>query len=207
MCTSTLIVLAFHCTHLGATSGRSASVVLRANLWTRLERLMDHIQNSHTQVMLLMTVLAKRRDPLTHLTFLEQLESQEFSHPSSVFWEETARIVSIEFRASTRASSQISQALEAEYPRLLRLFKDLFSRLRDPQGPTPAEYDPEVTIRIALASFETAFLSRSFSRVSEPVSLSVSSRNAPTSADIATIVKTFRNELQVSNYILNLRPI
>ena len=178
---------------LGAIGGKSASVVLRANLWTRLERLMDHIQTSHAQVVLLITVLAKRRDPLTHLTFLEQLESQEFTHPFTTFWEETARLISIEFRASSRASAQISQALETEYPRLLRLFKDLFSRLRE-----PPEHDPEVTIRIALASFETAFLSRSFSRLSEPVNQSVSSRNAPASTDIATIVKTFRYELQVS---------
>ena len=154
---------------------------------------MDYIQASHGQVTLLMTVLAKRKDPLTHLTFLEQLESQEFTHPSSVFWEETARLISIELRASTRASAQVSQTLETEYPRLLRLFKDLFSRLKE-----HPEHDPEVTIRIALASFETAFLSRSFSRVSEPVNMSVSSRNAPASTDIATIVKTFRNELQVS---------
>ncbi|KAI6652752.1 Conserved oligomeric Golgi complex subunit 5 [Oopsacas minuta] len=182
----------------------SSSVVLRANLWTRLERLMDHIQTSHTQVMLLMTVLAKRRDPLTHLTFMEQLESQKFTPPPTIFWEETARILSIELRASTRASSQISQALETEYPRLLRLFKDLFARLKQPQFSISSEYDPEVTIRIALASFETSFLSRSFSRVSEPVNLSVSSRNAPSSTDITTIVKTFRNELQIVSQDMKL---
>ena len=153
----------------------SSSVVLRANLWTRLERLMDHIQTSHAQVILLIMVLTKRRDPLTHLTFMEQLESQQFTSPVILFWDETARILSVELRASTRASSQISQALETEYPRLLRLFKDLFSRLKQSQVSISSEYDPEVTTRIALASFETSFLSRSFSRVSEPVNMSVSS--------------------------------
>lgn len=175
----------------------SSSVVLRANLWTRLERLMDHIQTSHAQVILLIMVLTKRRDPLTHLTFMEQLESQQFTSPVILFWDETARILSVELRASTRASSQISQALETEYPRLLRLFKDLFSRLKQSQVSISSEYDPEVTTRIALASFETSFLSRSFSRVSEPVNMSVSSRNPPCAADVTTIVKTFRNELQV----------
>ena len=173
----------------------SSNAVFRANLWIRVERLMDHIQTSHTQVALLTTVLAKRRDPVTHMTFMEQLDAQLFPQPSSIFWEETAKIISTEFRASSSASSQLSQALETEYPRLLGLFKDLLSRLELAQS--SSEYSPEVTVRVSLASFETAFLSRSFSRVSDPVNLAVSSRNPPTSVDVDNVAKTFRSELQV----------
>jgi predicted nucleotidyltransferase len=49
------------------------TAAFRASLWTNMEKLMDSIYSSCAQVQHLQKVLAKKRDPVTHVCFMDEL--------------------------------------------------------------------------------------------------------------------------------------
>ncbi|CAI9719984.1 conserved oligomeric Golgi complex subunit 5 [Octopus vulgaris] len=203
----------------------------RANLWTNMEKLMDNIYAACAQIQHLQKVLTKKRDPVTHICFIEEL-SKTSDEPINImqdFWESVTSILTDEFKAAARDTSFLKQAFEGEYPKLLRLYNDLWKRLHQfnvtsntatsvihtdfsaiestdddffsQKAATKTGYDSEMALRNTLASFETAYLSRSLSRLFDPINLvfTSGSLNPPTKEEVDSIVKTIASELNVAS--------
>ncbi|KAM5236604.1 conserved oligomeric Golgi complex subunit 5 isoform 7-T7 [Ctenodactylus gundi] len=134
------------------------------------------------------------------------------------------------------ASVFLKQAFEGEYPKLLRLYNDLWKRLQQysqniqgnfSAGGTPdlcvdlqhteddthdvfiprqLDYDPEKALKDSLQPYEAAYLSKSLSRLFDPINLVFppGGRNPPSSDELDGIMKTIASELNVAAVDANL---
>ncbi|KAK6993674.1 conserved oligomeric Golgi complex subunit 5 [Biomphalaria glabrata] len=205
--------------------------VLRANMWTNMEKLMDNIYSACVQVQHLQKVLVKKRDPVSHVCFIDELAKHHHSDVNIIqaFWDDVTKMLTLEFNTAAEHSSFLKQSFEGEYPKLLRLYNDLWRRLQQfsialsvtpsagnvdiiPAGETEEDffaqtekarqqYDSEKVLRETLATFENAYLRMSLSRLFDSINLvfTSSSSNPPTPEEVDNIVKTIASELNVSS--------
>ncbi|NP_001366440.1 conserved oligomeric Golgi complex subunit 5 isoform 4 [Homo sapiens] len=110
------------------TPGNTAA--LRASFWTNMEKLMDHIYAVCGQVQHLQKVLAKKRDPVSHICFIEEIVKDGQPEIFYTFWNSVTQALSSQFHMATNSSMFLKQAFEGEYPKLLRLYNDLWKRLQ-----------------------------------------------------------------------------
>ncbi|XP_023206149.1 conserved oligomeric Golgi complex subunit 5 isoform X1 [Xiphophorus maculatus] len=217
------------------TPGNTAA--FRAALWTNLEKLMDQICAACRQVQHLQKVLMKKRDPVSHVCFIDEIIKQD-GQPDILytFWTDVTGTLSEDFHRATEASSFLKQAFEGEYPKLLRLYNELWRRLQQysaslqgaltssggfdtPLDLTNAEiesqdlfthgkqdYNPEKALKDSLQPYEAAYLSKSLSRLFDPINLvfPMGGRNPPSSDELESIIKTISSELNVASVDPNL---
>lgn len=215
------------------TPGNTAA--FRAALWTNLEKLMDQICAACRQVQHLQKVLAKKRDPVTHICFIDEIVKDGQPDILYTFWTDITSTLSTEFHKATAASSFLKQAVEGEYPKLLRLYNDLWRRLQQystslqgalassgvdavldvPAGEQDGDdlftqpkqdYSPEKALKDSLQPYEAAYLSKSLSRLFDPINLvfPMGGRNPPSSDELDSIIKTISSELNVAAVDPNL---
>ncbi|EHH52419.1 hypothetical protein EGM_12856, partial [Macaca fascicularis] len=216
------------------TPGNTAA--LRASLWTNMEKLMDHIYAVCGQVQHLQKVLAKKRDPVSHICFIEEIVKDGQPEIFYTFWNSVTQALSSQFHMATNSSMFLKQAFEGEYPKLLRLYNDLWKRLQqysqniqgnfnasgttdlyvdlqhmedDAQDifiPKMPDYDPEKALKDSLQPYEAAYLSKSLSRLFDPINLVFppGGRNPPSSDELDGIIKTIASELNVAAVDTNL---
>uniref|UniRef100_A0A8V0Y0Q5 Conserved oligomeric Golgi complex subunit 5 n=1 Tax=Gallus gallus TaxID=9031 RepID=A0A8V0Y0Q5_CHICK len=181
------------------TPGNTAA--FRAALWTNMEKLMDQICAACGQS----DILYK-------------------------FWTAVTQTLSSQFQSATDSSMFLKQAFEGEYPKLLRLYNDLWKRLQqysqniqrnfntsgspdlfaelqqmeeDAQDifmQKTQDYDPEKALKDSLQQYEAAYLSKSLSRLFDPINLVFppGGRNPPSSDELDSIIKTIASELNVA---------
>uniref|UniRef100_A0A8C9IZZ6 Conserved oligomeric Golgi complex subunit 5 n=1 Tax=Piliocolobus tephrosceles TaxID=591936 RepID=A0A8C9IZZ6_9PRIM len=216
------------------TPGNTAA--LRASLWTNMEKLMDHIYAVCGQVQHLQKVLAKKRDPVSHICFIEEIVKDGQPEIFYTFWNSVTQALSSQFHVATNSSMFLKQAFEGEYPKLLRLYNDLWKRLQqynqniqgnfnasgttdlyvdlqhmedDAQDifiPKMPDYDPEKALKESLQPYEAAYLSKSLSRLFDPINLVFppGGRNPPSPEELDGIIKTIASELNVAAVDTNL---
>uniref|UniRef100_M3ZGJ4 Conserved oligomeric Golgi complex subunit 5 n=1 Tax=Xiphophorus maculatus TaxID=8083 RepID=M3ZGJ4_XIPMA len=209
------------------TPGNTAA--FRAALWTNLEKLMDQICAACRQVQHLQKVLMKKRDPVSHVCFIDEIIKVS---GLKCF----AYVCLSACLFSFPASSFLKQAFEGEYPKLLRLYNELWRRLQQysaslqgaltssggfdtPLDLTNAEiesqdlfthgkqdYNPEKALKDSLQPYEAAYLSKSLSRLFDPINLvfPMGGRNPPSSDELESIIKTISSELNVASVDPNL---
>ncbi|VDN21071.1 unnamed protein product, partial [Dibothriocephalus latus] len=79
----------------------------------------------------------------------------------------TSTCMEIHFQSAIKRSSQLKEAFEGEYPRLLKLFLDFWHKVATaPQGNSEGLELPSYLLRL-LQPYETAYLTRSLSRLFE----------------------------------------
>ncbi|XP_040007214.1 conserved oligomeric Golgi complex subunit 5 isoform X2 [Xiphias gladius] len=211
------------------TPGNTAA--FRAALWTNLEKLMDQICASCRQVQHLQKVLMKKRDPVTHVCFIDEISKDGQPDILYTFWTDITNTLSEEFHRATEASSFLKQAFEGEYPKLLRLYNELWRRLQQYsaslQGALTSsggmdaslditatetdsqdlfthgkqDYSPEKALKDSLQPYEAAYLSKSLSRLFDPINLvfPMGGRNPPSNDELDSIIKTISSELNVAS--------
>ncbi|XP_068829173.1 conserved oligomeric Golgi complex subunit 5 isoform X4 [Capricornis sumatraensis] len=216
------------------TPGNTAA--FRASLWTNMEKLVDHIFTVCGQVQHLQKILAKKRDPVSHICFIEEIVKDGQAEILYTFWNSVTQALSSQFQTATNSSVFLKQAFEGEYPKLLRLYNDLWKRLQqysqniqgsfnasgtadlyadlqhmedDTQDifiPKKPDYDPEKALKDSLQPYEAAYLSKSLSRLFDPINLVFppGGRNPPSADELEGIIKTIASELNVAAVDSNL---
>ncbi|CAL8242579.1 unnamed protein product [Merluccius merluccius] len=212
------------------TPGNTAA--FRAALWTNLEKLMDQICAACKQMQHLQKVLTKKRDPVTHVCFIDDIIKDGQPDLLYTFWSDVTNTLALEFSKATTGSSFLKQAMEGEYPKLLRLYNDLWRRLQqysaslqgalgggsgaldasldistaemdghDLFTQTKHDYNPEKALKASLQPYEAAYLSKSLSRLFDPINLVFpAGGHAPPSPDeLDSIIKTISSELGVAS--------
>uniref|UniRef100_A0A8C4R8S3 Conserved oligomeric Golgi complex subunit 5 n=1 Tax=Eptatretus burgeri TaxID=7764 RepID=A0A8C4R8S3_EPTBU len=210
----------------GAGPGRAgnsfgSAVAFRASLWTNFECLMDEVFSSCLQVLQLQRVLLRKRDPVTHVCFAEELMKKGLVNVMADFWEFVQRTLNTELQQSTGCSPLFRQACEGEFPKLLRLYGDLWRRLHltasapartglasDPDYPFSDSDEWNVfgnveqgkSLKAGLKPYETVYLNESLSRLFDPVNLALPSGAAspPTTDEIDGIAHAISSELSVA---------
>ncbi|XP_037098459.1 conserved oligomeric Golgi complex subunit 5 isoform X1 [Syngnathus acus] len=208
------------------TPGSTAA--FRAALWTNLEKLMDQICAACKQVQHLQKVLMKKRDPVTHKCFIDEIIKDGEPDILHTFWTDVTTKLREEFHKATQASSFLKQAFEGEYPKLLRLYNELWRRLQqysaslhsslinsggmdttlEPETDSldlfsqrKQDYNPERALKDSLQPYEAAYLSKSLSRLFDPINLvfPMGGRNPPSNDELESIIKTISSELNVAS--------
>lgn len=95
-----------------------------------MEKLVDHIFTVCGQVQHLQKILAKKRDPVSHICFIEEIVKDGHSEILYTFWNSVTQALSSQFHKATNSSMFLKHAFEGEYPKLLRLYNDLWKRLQ-----------------------------------------------------------------------------
>ncbi|XP_066448023.1 conserved oligomeric Golgi complex subunit 5 [Eleutherodactylus coqui] len=212
------------------------TAAFRAALWTNMEKLMDQIYAACVQVQHLQKVLMKKRDPVSHVCFIDEIVKDGQSDILYTFWNAVTQILSSHFEKATTSSTFLKQAFEGEYPKLLRLYNDLWRRLQqysqNLQGSFTSngnsdfvpeiqqieddtkdvfmmkklDHDPEKTLKDSLQPYEAAYLSKSLSRLFDPINLVFPSggRNTPSADELESIIKTIASEMNVAAVEPNL---
>ncbi|XP_077328556.1 conserved oligomeric Golgi complex subunit 5 [Lithobates pipiens] len=212
------------------------TAVFRAALWTNMEKLMDQIYAACVQVQHLQKVLTKKRDPVSHVCFIDEIAKDGQSDILYTFWNSVTRTLSTQFAKATNSSTFLKQAFEGEYPKLLRLYNDLWKRLQQysqnlqgsftSSGNTDLvaelqqieddtqdvfmmkkqDHDPEKTLKDSLQSYEAAYLSKSLSRLFDPINLVFppGGCNPPSADELDSIIKTIASEMNVAAVDPNL---
>ncbi|XP_052041942.1 conserved oligomeric Golgi complex subunit 5 [Apodemus sylvaticus] len=211
------------------------TAAFRASLWTNMEKLMDHICAACGQVQHLQKVLTKKRDPVSHICFIEEIVKDGQPEILYMFWNAVTVALSSHFHTATNSSMFLKQAFEGEYPKLLRLYNDLWKRLQQfgqntqgtfsMSGPDLCvdlphmeddaqdmfilkrpDYDPEKALKDSLQPYEAAYLSKSLSRLFDPINLVFppGGRSPPSSDELDGIIKTIASELNVAAVDANL---
>uniref|UniRef100_A0A4W6ESN6 Conserved oligomeric Golgi complex subunit 5 n=1 Tax=Lates calcarifer TaxID=8187 RepID=A0A4W6ESN6_LATCA len=209
------------------TPGNTAA--FRAALWTNLEKLMDQICAACRQVQHLQKVLMKKRDPVSHVCFIDEISKGSFTfyfgHSS------LSHVIKCNLFFFFLASFFLKQAFEGEYPKLLRLYNELWRRLQQYstslQGALTSsggmdaslditatetdsqdlfthgkqDYSPEKALKDSLQPYEAAYLSKSLSRLFDPINLvfPMGGRNPPSNDELDSIIKTISSELNVAS--------
>ncbi|XP_033718781.1 conserved oligomeric Golgi complex subunit 5 isoform X2 [Tursiops truncatus] len=206
------------------------TAAFRASLWTNMEKLVDHIFTVCGQVQHLQKILAKKRDPVSHICFIEEIVKDGHAEILYTFWNSVTQALSSQFQTATNSSMFLKQAFEGEYPKLLRLYNDLWKRLQqysqsiqgnfncsgtvdlyadlqhmedDTQDifiPKKPDYDPGKALKDSLQPYEAAYLSKSLSRLFDPINLVFppGGRNPPSADELEGIIKTIASELNVA---------
>ncbi|KAJ3030527.1 Conserved oligomeric Golgi complex subunit, partial [Rhizophlyctis rosea] len=180
-------------------------------LWTRMEQLMDVIYERAAKVYLMERVLSRKRDPLTHVSFLDEVAKNMDGNIITFFWQVLSSSFDRELRLATKSSASqlLQQVFQVSYPKLLRLFHDFFSRVAVISGSvfSRESHSPESTFLLkTLAPFEAAYLSKSLTRLMEFVNAAFPSKPVPGSVfvpqrdDVDKIARSISGELDLVKF-------
>ncbi|XJO74816.1 hypothetical protein BDV3_005579 [Batrachochytrium dendrobatidis] len=192
----------------------SSNVATWANiLWTRTEKLTDVIYTLSVQLYLLDNLLKRKWDPVTRISFQEEVVQLIGGDIPFVFWTNIAQLLDKEIKIVTKGSQFLLQVLQAGYPRFLRVFHDVFTRISLVSGNTfngvDKSFESQTVLRI-LSSFESAYVSRSLTRLLDVVNSVFPDKPVPgqrasaSRDDVDKIMRTVSSELDVVKFDGNL---
>jgi hypothetical protein len=172
-------------------------------LWSRTESLSDQIYSYITKINTLSTFLSRRSVDSAQNFLLDYIVKEiqgilgtTFQGINSYFWQELAACLDWELKNATRAANFLLQVLQAGYPKLLRIFSDLFSRIRLVTGHDGFQV---AFTTITLSSFESAYVSRSITRMLDLVG-DIIGKNNVNREDAQRLVRNVSSELNAVRF-------
>jgi len=215
----------------GAPPGRAVMPIpgnvtaFRATLWTNLEKLMNIIFVEFQRMANLKIVVDQQNAASNAEADCSSSEREgnvlvkemKTVNILKEFW--VAVIVSIgkHFQTASNAS-YVAAAFEAEFPKLLRFFNDLWSRVDKFQAAVGCggrengrvRYEEEMK-EAALKRFRDAYLARALSRLLDPINLmfapsdsDAESPETPSSEEVENVIKALQQELVVGAFDVTL---
>ncbi|KAF9387697.1 Conserved oligomeric Golgi complex subunit [Podila verticillata] len=148
-----------------------AAALWTSILWKRMEKLMDDMYNGCVKIYLLERVLARKRDPLTQVSFLEVVTNSMDGNIIHRFWQSLSLHLEQELRASARSSQFLLQAFVDGFPRLFNLMHEFFSRVSVHSASATSDdvQSPEMVLMLrAISLFESAHLAKVAQRSGQP---------------------------------------
>ena len=187
----------------GNLGSRSIPLVAFAGiLWSRTEKLADSIYTHTSKINSLEVFLSRKNDSASRVFLLQYVKSEmkglmnEDEGLKSYFWRILCENLDIQLKAATKSANFLLQVLQAGYPKLLRIFSDLFGRIKLSTG---QEEFGHVLINTTLKPFETAYISRSLTRLLETVSQIVH-KGTPNREDAQKLARTISSELNAVKF-------
>ncbi|CAI7750373.1 unnamed protein product [Closterium sp. NIES-54] len=102
----------------------------REALWQRLTGCLDELARVMVLTWHLQRVMAKKRDPISHVVFLDDVLQAGDALPTERVWEALLRAFSSQLRATFTASSFVKETFVSAYPRLLASLESFLDRLQ-----------------------------------------------------------------------------
>lgn len=163
-----------------------------------MEKLADVIYEMAFKMHTLESFLSRRNDSTTQTVLLEYVVKELSKHfkgdcktVKQYFWKGLRDVLDLEIAVATKTSQFLLQVLQAGYPKLLRIFLDLYSRIKLVSG-------DEIQL-LSLNSFETAYVTRSLTRLNEAVS-NIVQKGTPNREDGVKLSRTVSSELNATRF-------
>lgn len=207
------------------TTGSSTLNVsgFRSILWSHFETVLDAGFNACCEMMQLQKILCKKRDLLGN-SFFDLLENDK-RQVVDLVWSKMLELLKQSLQKGTSTSPLMKETLEGEFPKMVRLFNDLWYRLcqsaltylvADPstasgcQLVNPFHEDAgtrHIVRETVLLTYERPYLSKSLSRLFDPINLmfSTSSRDDSTTSlasdqdELRRIFRVVASELSIAH--------
>eukprot|EP00775_Hariotina_reticulata_P013433 gene13433-13561_t len=184
------------------TPGASGS--WQDKLWQGLRGASDTLAAGALAVWHLQRVVAKKRDPLSHVLFLDVVCHPGQQLLTERFWSEALRSLSDVFAAAARPSRGgfVRDALTASYPRLVGLLEGAFNRILTEsrlKGVLPAASPDQLSALLDVsAPFREAYLAAGLARMQEAVGAAFlgSTRAVLSPADVQKCIGVLHEELK-----------
>jgi hypothetical protein len=188
----------------GAPQGAGASKA-RESLWQRIGACMDQLHSIVVAAWHLQRVLSKKRDPISHIRFLDEVMQAGDPMLTEQVWEALVNSFGSQMKSAFTASSFVKEIFVMGYPKLLGLIDSLVERLfrdTDVKGVPPAiKAEAREQLIAALEPFQTAFLGKSLARLSDFVNsiFPIAARGSlPTQEHITRLVSHIHEELDAT---------
>jgi hypothetical protein len=150
-------------------SGSANTSAMRVALWTRLETFMESLLKIAIRIRHLERVLAKKKDPTTQVRFLDDVLPPKEGKTSLVveFWARLAETMAKSLGKLNKSAPFIHQAFVGEYPRLLKLCKDMCARIPQQSrlenlGTGATEQVETDMLAQAMSAFENGYVQPNF---------------------------------------------
>ncbi|KAG6547278.1 hypothetical protein Mapa_011214 [Marchantia paleacea] len=177
----------------------------REGLWQRLGTCINQLKTIMLAVWHLQRVLAKKRDPISHSVFLEEVTQAGDSMLTERVWEALVKSFGNQMRSAFTASSFVKETFVLGYPKLLTLIDSLLEsivRETDVKGVPPAIKSEDKTQLIAaLEPFQTSYLAKCLTRLSEHVNNMFPSTvrgSIPSQDQIARLISRIQEEIEAA---------
>jgi len=174
-------------------------------LWGGLKEVADTLSTAAAGVWHLQRVVAKKKDPLSHVCFLDVLVPEGKTLLCTRFWDDAVRVLGDAFASVSRPSTKagfLRDALVASYPKLAHTFESMFERLATEttmKGVLPA-VTPEQLQQLlgATAPLQNAYLGGCLARMSDAVTAAFpgGARSLPSPADVQKLIGVLHEELK-----------
>lgn len=174
----------------------------RTKLWSNWNNLLETVvyPKCAQMYMLLLAITKQSQSALIPENYGAKISNIDVADE---FWNQISEILSKNLVSAAEASSFIKQALEYEYPKLLRLYTDLIKKLQKLMKKHPTVSSKGVRNlfqndnRFA-SLFENAYLSRSVSRLLDFVHDMFSGEGMPTKEEVDKFTRVLSDELKLS---------
>lgn len=183
----------------------------RESLWQRMGTCLDQLHSIVVAVWHLQRVLAKKRDPISHVGFLDEVVQAGDSMLTERVWETVAKSYASQMKSAFTASNFVKETFVVGYPKLLGMVDGLLERLfrdTDVKGVPPAiKLEARDQLVAALEPFQTAYLGKSLGRLTELVNSMFPAAvrgSVPSQEQISRLVSRIQEELDVVKSDLRL---
>ncbi|CAG8524966.1 9401_t:CDS:10 [Funneliformis mosseae] len=195
---------------LGSEPSTGTTALLATALWKRMEVLMDDIYENCSKICTLERVLASEIDVMSHNTYLDEVSKILDGGLVQHFWKVLSLNFEKELKEATKGSTFLQQTLVSGYPKLLKLFYDLFVKL-EKRGDLKLDGDFQsqetIVMLHSISSFEAGYLARSVTRMFDPINTAFPtglSRAPPIKSDVTNFIRVISSELEIAKVDSNL---
>ncbi|CAN6451672.1 unnamed protein product [Victoria cruziana] len=175
----------------------------REGLWLRMGNCMDQLHSVVVAVWHLQRVLSKKRDPFTHILFLDEILKEDEPTLTDRVWEALVKSFASQMKSAFTTSSFVKEIFTTGYPKLYSMIENLLERISRDTGvkgvPPAVGSDGKDQMIAAIEPFQSAFLAQCLSRLSDLVDnvFPVSARgNIPSKDQISKIISRIQEEIE-----------
>jgi len=176
-------------------------------LWNNLENFLDIYYKYYIKVYLIDRVLSRKRNPITHASYNDEITKVLNGNIISVFSKKVSDLFDKQLKQSIKTSTYLQQVFQTEYPKLLRFITDFYSRI--------ALFNPEIfndsnsgEVELPLIQsikvFEAVYVSKSQTKLNDNVVKAFNERFqgpvVPSRDDINRILNTISSEIDLSRF-------
>ncbi|KAG9439155.1 hypothetical protein H6P81_019320 [Aristolochia fimbriata] len=189
--------------HRSGTPQIGGGAKAKEGLWQRMGICMDQLHSVVVAVWHLQRVLSKKRDPFTHVLFLDVVLQVGDPTLTDRVWEALVKSFASQLKSAFTTSSFVKEIFTLGYPKLFSTMENLLDRISrdtDVKGVPPAiSSEGKDQMLAALNIFQTAFLSHCWGHLSELVNnvFPVSSRGIiPSKEQISRVIVRIQEEIE-----------
>ncbi|GFR42609.1 hypothetical protein Agub_g3540 [Astrephomene gubernaculifera] len=191
--------------HAGGHAGGGAAAQER--MWQSLREVLELVCSATTAVWHLQRVVAKKRDPLSHVCFLDELVGPGEPLLVARFWSDLVRVTADAFASVSRPGKGgfVRDCLTAAYPRLAGYVEAMFERLTAEttiKGVLPAVGLPQLQqLLAATGPFQSAYMAGCLARLTDAVAAAFpgSARQLPSATEVQRCIGLIHEELKTGS--------